>query len=60
MIALLVAFLLAYLIITALTVALVAYTQHLHHRTLVATTRVLYNPENPGSNTGNSHWTAVQ
>ena len=58
MIALLVAFLISYLLITALTVALVAYTQHLHHHTLVATTHVLYNPKNPGVQT--SHWTAVQ
>ena len=60
MTALLITFLIAYLIIATITAALVAYTQHLHHRTLIATTRVLYNPENPGSNTNGSHWTAVQ
>ena len=60
MTALLVAFLIAYLLITTIVAALVAYTQYLHHRTLITTTRILYNPENPGSNTGGSHWTTAQ
>ena len=61
MIALLVVAIIIYLIInTALTIALITYTQHLHHHTVVATTRILYNPENPGTGVSTGHWTAIQ
>ena len=56
MIAILAAFLLVYLLLACSAAALIAYTQYLHHKTLVATTRVLYNPENPDLQ--RHHWTA--